>query len=275
MRGHVPEPLRQGRVAAALHRADAGRAGRGRASAGSTCSARASPPTASRRSRRSTRRRGPPSWPPAARSSATSPASTTSTSGIAALAAIALRHMAGWTTPGARARRTRAARSSAPSARSGPDSRLRGATGASLAGLGPMRIRFQGRRAARQVAVGGALLQDALAAGEEIGRAGSRQRPAAKPSREVRPGDTLDLAPGHRTAHRRRRAASAMSRGPAPVGAGALRGDAESVAAARGGAAGAPPDARAGRRIEHGRPTKRDRRQLADWNRWSASVDRD
>ena len=25
--------------------------------------------------------------------------------------------------------------------------------------------------------------------------------------------------------------------------------------------------------IEHGRPTKRDRRQLSDWNRWSASVD--
>ena len=27
--------------------------------------------------------------------------------------------------------------------------------------------------------------------------------------------------------------------------------------------------------IEAGRPTKRDRRQLADWNRWSASVDGD
>jgi ribosome-associated heat shock protein Hsp15 len=25
--------------------------------------------------------------------------------------------------------------------------------------------------------------------------------------------------------------------------------------------------------IEQGRPTKRDRRQLADWSRWSASVD--
>ena len=25
--------------------------------------------------------------------------------------------------------------------------------------------------------------------------------------------------------------------------------------------------------IEHGRPTKRDRRQLADWDRWSASLD--
>jgi ribosome-associated heat shock protein Hsp15 len=25
--------------------------------------------------------------------------------------------------------------------------------------------------------------------------------------------------------------------------------------------------------IEHGRPTKRDRRQLADWERWSASID--
>jgi ribosome-associated heat shock protein Hsp15 len=27
--------------------------------------------------------------------------------------------------------------------------------------------------------------------------------------------------------------------------------------------------------IEQGRPTKRDRRHLADWNRWSASVDPD
>jgi len=27
--------------------------------------------------------------------------------------------------------------------------------------------------------------------------------------------------------------------------------------------------------IEQGRPTKRDRRQLADWNRWSASVEPD
>ena len=27
--------------------------------------------------------------------------------------------------------------------------------------------------------------------------------------------------------------------------------------------------------IEHGRPTKRDRRQLADWDRWSASAEPD
>jgi ribosome-associated heat shock protein Hsp15 len=26
--------------------------------------------------------------------------------------------------------------------------------------------------------------------------------------------------------------------------------------------------------IEQGRPTKRDRRQLADWDRWSASMDK-
>jgi ribosome-associated heat shock protein Hsp15 len=25
--------------------------------------------------------------------------------------------------------------------------------------------------------------------------------------------------------------------------------------------------------LQQGRPTKRDRRQLADWNRWSASAD--
>jgi ribosome-associated heat shock protein Hsp15 len=27
--------------------------------------------------------------------------------------------------------------------------------------------------------------------------------------------------------------------------------------------------------IEHGRPTKRSRRELAEWNRWSASADPD
>ncbi len=78
---HLPEPLRQGRVAEALHRADPDRAWRSRAWPGSTCSAPASSPIAWRRSRRSTWRRGPRSWRPAARSSATSPASTTSTRG--------------------------------------------------------------------------------------------------------------------------------------------------------------------------------------------------
>ena len=62
-------------------------------------------------------------------------------------------------------------------------------------------------------------------------------------------------------------------RGPAPV-AQALYEETPASIAAREAAAErrrlAPEPAAA---IDQGRPTKRDRRQLADWNRWSARVD--
>jgi ribosome-associated heat shock protein Hsp15 len=63
------------------------------------------------------------------------------------------------------------------------------------------------------------------------------------------------------------------SRGPAPV-AQALYAETEDSIAAREKAARerreSPEPALA---IDQGRPTKRDRRQLSDWNRWSASID--
>ena len=65
VRRHVPVALRQGRVAAALHRADAGSTGARRRARASTWSARASSPTASRRSRRSRWRGAESSWGPA------------------------------------------------------------------------------------------------------------------------------------------------------------------------------------------------------------------
>jgi ribosome-associated heat shock protein Hsp15 len=63
-------------------------------------------------------------------------------------------------------------------------------------------------------------------------------------------------------------------RGPAPVAQALYEETPESVAqrerlAEQRRLAAEPSDA-----IEQGRPTKRNRRKLADWNRWSASADR-
>ena len=112
----------------------------------------------------------------------------------------------------------------------------------------------------------------ALAA-EEIGRGRvSVNGQAAKASRELRVGDRIVLRQGpvERTVDL---LGLSSARGPAPV-AQALYAETPESVAARLQAAEArrlgvePADA-----IEQGRPTKRDRRQLADWQRWSASAD--
>jgi ribosome-associated heat shock protein Hsp15 len=64
-------------------------------------------------------------------------------------------------------------------------------------------------------------------------------------------------------------------RGPAPVAQALYRETPESIAAREAAIAArrlAPEPAAA---LQQGRPTKRDRRQLADWDRWSASADVD
>ena len=95
-----------------------------------------------------------------------------------------------------------------------------------------------------------------------------------KPAREVRVGDTLTVRQGAITKTVTVKGLSSM-RGPAPVAQQLYEETAESVAlraklAEQNRLAFEPAHS-----IEHGRPTKRDRRQIEHaWNeRWSASAD--
>ncbi len=110
-------------------------------------------------------------------------------------------------------------------------------------------------------------------AAEEIGRGRvAVNGQVAKASRDVKPGDTVELTAG---GYRRTVAVLAVSavRGPAPVAAGLYREDAASIQAREEALARRKLAPEPAASIEAGRPTKRDRRQLADWDRWSASVD--
>jgi ribosome-associated heat shock protein Hsp15 len=94
----------------------------------------------------------------------------------------------------------------------------------------------------------------------------------AKPSRELKPGDRLRLRRGSEECVLVVMALSAQ-RGPAVV-AQALYAETPDSLAARQRAAEArrlaPEPAHS---IEQGRPTKRDRRQLAQWQRWSVRLE--
>ena len=97
---------------------------------------------------------------------------------------------------------------------------------------------------------------------------------AAKPARAVRVRDRIEIRQsGSGSARELLVLGLSALRGPAPV-ARALYQETEASIAAQLQAAEArkfgvePANAQ-----ELGRPTKRDRRDLADWQRWSASVD--
>ena len=94
----------------------------------------------------------------------------------------------------------------------------------------------------------------------------------AKASREPKPGDLVQMRQGP-VLRVVQVLALSSTRGPAPV-AQALYAETPESLAARAAEArrlGAEPAAT----IEQGRPTKRNRRELADWQRWSASIDDD
>jgi len=96
----------------------------------------------------------------------------------------------------------------------------------------------------------------------------------AKASREVKVGDTVRLRQGAVERTVRVLGISGV-RGPAPVAQGLYEETPESIALRAKLAEHNRMAAEPAHSIEHGRPTKRDRRQIEDaWNeRWSASTD--
>ena len=112
----------------------------------------------------------------------------------------------------------------------------------------------------------------ALAA-EEAGRGRVMvNEQVAKASRELKPGDVLALRQGPVTRTLVVRALS-HQRGPAPVAQALYEETPESIALREKAAEQRRLGAEPAQSIEQGRPTKRNRRELADWQRWSASVD--
>ena len=96
---------------------------------------------------------------------------------------------------------------------------------------------------------------------------------AAKPSRDVRVGDRLTLREPAAPARELLVKGLSEIRGPAPVAQQLYEETAESLAARDQAREARRQGVEPAQTLEHGRPTKRDRRQLSDWNRWSASVD--
>lgn len=106
---------------------------------------------------------------------------------------------------------------------------------------------------------------------EEIGKGHVRVNgQAAKPARDVHLADVIDLVHGQMPLQLVVKGLSDV-RGPAPVARTLYDETPQSIATRQTlleqRRAGVEP----AHTLEQGRPTKRDRRKLADWNRWSAT----
>ena len=95
----------------------------------------------------------------------------------------------------------------------------------------------------------------------------------AKPSRDLRVNDRLLLREPGMPARELRILALTEIRGPASLAQQLYEETAESLQQREVAREARRQGVEPAHAIEHGRPTKRDRRQLADWNRWSASLD--
>ena len=112
-------------------------------------------------------------------------------------------------------------------------------------------------------------------AAEEIGRGRVMVNgQLAKPARELRRGDLLSIRQGQNPLPREVRVQDlSAARGAAPVAQLLYQETPQSLAAQAKWAAERRLHTEPALSIEQGRPTKAARRQLADWQRWSASVD--
>lgn len=95
----------------------------------------------------------------------------------------------------------------------------------------------------------------------------------AKPSRELHVGDTLSLREPGMPPRVVQVLGLSEIRGPAPAAQQLYAETADSLAARDQAREARRQGVEPAQALTQGRPTKRDRRQLADWNRWSASVD--
>jgi ribosome-associated heat shock protein Hsp15 len=99
----------------------------------------------------------------------------------------------------------------------------------------------------------------------------------AKRARELHVGDRVALRQGAQGEIARELRVLALSelRGPAPVAQQLYAETPESIAAREAAAAARPYASDPAQAMEQGRPTKRNRRELAQWQRWSASAEPD
>ena len=94
----------------------------------------------------------------------------------------------------------------------------------------------------------------------------------AKPSREVHEGDRITVRQAGTDRVFDVLALSSV-RGPAPVAQMLYRETPESLSAREAAAQARRQGTEPALAMEQGRPTKRNRRQLGEWQRWSASLD--